>query len=46
MINLSMCQSILTTKTPIVLHNFMEITIKMIMIMVQAQNWKIWLIFN
>ena len=45
MINLSMCQSILTTKTPIVLHNFMEITIKMIMIMVQAQNCKIWLHF-
>ena len=41
MINLSMCQSILTTKTPIALQNFMEITIKMIMIIVQAQNWKI-----
>ena len=41
MINLIVCQSISTTKTPIVLHNFMEINVKMIMTMVQAQNWKI-----
>ena len=34
MINLSMCQSIFSSKTPIVLHKFMEINIKMIMIMV------------
>ena len=40
MINLIMCQCI-STKTPIVLRNFMEINIKMIMTMVQAQNWKI-----
>ena len=30
-----------TIKTPIVIHNFMEFKIKMIMIMVHAQNWKI-----
>ena len=34
MINLSMCQSIFSSKTPIVIHKFMEINIKMIMIMV------------
>ena len=34
MINLSMCQSIFSSKTTIVLQKFVEINIKMIMIMV------------
>ena len=49
MISLSMYHSIQqiwysTPKTAIVLHEFMEIIIKLIMIMVQTQNWKNWLI--